>query len=111
MTDQELKKNLRGYCAYILIEHGIDMSPDDPLIPPLYIMHKQNELNIEANERLAKKVGDAAIKLNPTVFNFKSGDAAFKFQVGMAVKWIMGGVLVLNLSSDWELALVSEERC
>jgi hypothetical protein len=109
MTEQE-QKNLRAYCAFLLKEFGFDISPNDPVIPALYIMHKEMELNNKTNETIAKKVDEAVANLNPSVFNFYSGDASFKFQLGIGVKWVIGGMLVLVFLAlaNWHWSIRSD---
>ena len=94
MTDQE-QKDVRSYCAFILKEHGFDIPVNDPIIPALYIIHKETQLNNESNKALASQVKEAAWRIKSTVFNFNSESAAFKFQVGIAIKWILIGALIL----------------
>ena len=96
MTDNE-QRDLRSYCAFILKEYGFDIPPSDPVIPALYIIHKEMQLNNESNKAIASQVKEAASKINPTVFHFNTPGAAFKFQLGVAVKWILSGLLVLML--------------
>ncbi len=88
MTDKE-QKEVRSYCAFLLEEYGFYFSPSDPVIPALYVIHKEMQLNHQSNERIAGLVKDAAGKINPTVFHFDSPGEAFQFQLGAAVKWIM----------------------
>lgn len=66
MTDKE-QKDLRSYCAFILKEYGFDIPPNDPIIPALYVIHKEMQLNNESNKALALQVKEAAAKINPTV--------------------------------------------
>ena len=94
MTEKE-QRSIRTYCAFLLTEHGIHFSPDDPVIPALYIIHKEMLLNSTSNKAIASEVKEAAAKINPMVFNFNNEDAAYKFQVGIAVKYILIGLLVL----------------
>jgi hypothetical protein len=94
MTDKE-QRELRSYCAFILKEYGFNIPLTDPVIPALYLIHKEMQSNTESNKTIAAEVKEAAAKINPTVFNFYNGDAAFKFQVGIAIRWILTGVLVL----------------
>lgn len=96
MTDQE-QKNLRSYCAFILKEYGFHFSPTDPVIPALYIIHKEMQLNNQNNSTIASLIKEASSKINPTTFHFNSPGAALKFQLGIALKWILGGFLVLML--------------
>lgn len=94
MTEKE-QRSIRSYCAFLLTEHGIHFSPDDPVIPALYVIHKEMQLNNTNNKAIASEVKEAAAKINPTVSNFNNEAAAYKFQVGIAVKYILIGSLVL----------------
>jgi hypothetical protein len=94
MTDH-VEKNLRSFCAHLLREHGIQFSPDNPIIPSLYVFHKDMELTIQANKAIASQIHEAASRINPKVFNFNNSGEAWKFQMGIAVKWILIGGLVL----------------
>lgn len=94
MTDVE-QNRLRSYCALLLKEYGFHFSPEDPVIPALYIIHKEMQSNSESNKTLGLQLKEAADRLNPRVFTFHSEAAAFKFQLGIAVKWILVGSLVL----------------
>jgi hypothetical protein len=95
MTDQE-QKELRFYCAFLLKEYGFQFSPNDPVIPALYIIHKEMQLNNQNNKVIAL-VTEASSRINPKVFNFNSPGEAWKFQIGMAFKWILSGFLALML--------------
>jgi hypothetical protein len=98
MTDKE-QKDLRSYCAFILKEYGFDIPSSDPVIPALYIIHKEMQLNNESNKAIVLQVKEAAAKINPTVFNFNSEGAAYKFQLGIAIKWLLcGGLIALLLT-------------
>lgn len=94
MTEKE-QRSIRAYCAFLLDEHGIHFPPEDPVIPALYVIHKEMQLNNTTNKAIASEVKEAAAKIKPTVFNFNNEDAAYQFQVGIAVKYIMIGSLVL----------------
>jgi hypothetical protein len=96
MTDHE-QRELRSYCSFLLREYGFHIPPTDPVIPALYIIHKETQLNDQNNRALAGLVKEAISKINPKVFNFNSPGEAWKFQVGIAFKWISGGLLVLIL--------------
>jgi hypothetical protein len=108
MTEKE-QRSIRSYCAFLLTEHGIHFSPDDPVIPALYVIHKEMQLNNTTNKSIASEVKEAAAKINPTVFNFNSEDAAYKFQVGIAVKYILIGSLVLlfTIAGIWYWSVVN----
>jgi hypothetical protein len=108
MTEKE-QRSIRCYCAFLLNEYGIHFSPDDPVIPALYVIHKEMQLNNISNNAIASEVKDAAAKINPTVFNFNNEDAAYKFQVGIAVKYILIGSLVLlfTVAGIWYWSMVN----
>jgi hypothetical protein len=108
MTEKE-QRSLRAYCAFLLDEYGIHISPDDPVIPALYVIHKEMQLNNTSNKAIASEVKDAAAKINPRVFNFNSDDAAYEFQVGIAVKYILIGSLFLlfTLAGIWYWSMVN----
>ena len=108
MTDKE-QRSIRAYCAFILDEHGIHFSPDDPVIPALYVIHKEMQLNNTTNNAVASEVKAAAAKINPTVFHFNNGDAAYKFHVGIAVKYILIGSLALLFTAAgiWYWSIVN----
>ncbi|WP_276368722.1 hypothetical protein [Chryseolinea sp. H1M3-3] len=94
MTEKE-QRSIRSYCAFLLTEYGIHFSPDDPVIPALYVIHKEMQLSNASNKAIASEIKEAAAKINPTVFHFNNGDAAYKFHVGIAIKYILIGFLVL----------------
>jgi hypothetical protein len=94
MTDQE-QKELRFYCAFLLKEYGFQFSPTDPVIPALYIIHKEMQLNSQSNKALALQVKEASSKINPKEFHFHCAGEAWKFQLAIAVKWILTGLIVL----------------
>lgn len=109
MTDQE-QKDLRSYCAFILKEHGFHFSPDDPVIPALYIIHKEMQLNNQNNRAIAWSVKEVSSRISPTTFYFNSPGEALKFQLGIALKWILAGFLVLVLiwATVWYWSMVNE---
>ena len=109
MTDKE-QRSIRAYCAFLLNEHGIHFSPDDPVIPALYVIHQEMQLNNTTNKAIASEVKEAAAKIKPTVFNFNNEDAAYQFQVGIAVKYIMIGslVLLLTIAGIWYWSMVND---
>ena len=108
MTEKE-QRSIRAYCAFLLTEYGIRFSPDDPVIPALYVIHKEMQLSITSNKTIASEVKEAAAKINPTVFHFNNGDAAYKFHVGIAVKYILIGLLVLlfTVAGIWYWSMVN----
>jgi hypothetical protein len=108
MTEKE-QRSIRSYCAFLLTEYGIHFSPDDPVIPALYVIHKEMQLSNASNKAIAAEVKEAAAKINPTVFHFNNGDAAYKFHVGIAVKYILIGSLVLlfTVAGIWYWSMVN----
>jgi len=94
MTDQE-QKELRNYCAFLLKEYGFQFSPNDPVIPALYVIHKEMQLNNQKNKAIATQIQEASSRINPRVFQFNSEQAAWKFQMGITLRWALAGVLVL----------------
>jgi hypothetical protein len=93
MTDKE-QREVRNYSAFLLKEYGFDIPLNDPVMPALYIIHKEMELTNQSNKAIASEVKRAASKINPTVFNFNNEDAAFKFQMGIGVKWFLYGCVI-----------------
>lgn len=97
MTEKE-HRDLRTYCAFLLKEYGFHFSPDDPVIPALYIIHKEMQLNNLNNQALASQVKEAAAKLKPKQFHFHYPGEAWKFQVGLAVRWIFVSLMIFLLT-------------
>lgn len=111
MTDQE-QKEVRAYCALLLHQHGFHFSPNDPVIPALFVIHKEMQTNKLGNERLAAMIQEALTKIKPKEFHFHHEEAAWKFQIGAAVKWILMGVFVviLFLIGAWYWHMLSDAR-
>lgn len=95
MTEQE-QKDIRNYCAFLQQEYGFDFSPSDPVIPALFVIHKEVQSSNTKSEKLSNLVKDAAAKINPTVFHFNQQGEAWKFQLGITIRWIAIG-LILSL--------------
>lgn len=93
MTDQE-QKDLRAYCAFLLKEYGFHFSPSDPVIPALYIIHKEMQLSNQNSKALALEVKEASSRINPKQFHFQYPGEAWKFQLGAFFKWILIGAIV-----------------
>ena len=108
MTEKE-QRSIRSYCAFLLDEYGIHFSPDDPVIPALYVIHQEMQLNNTSNQGIASAVKEAAAKINPTVFNFNDENAAYEFQICIAVKYILIGSLVLlfTVAGIWYWSMVN----
>lgn len=98
MTDNE-QKALRAYCAFLLKEYGFQFSTHDPIIPALFTIHKEVEVLRQSNCELASIVKEASSKINPVTFHFNSRGEAWKFQMGIALKWILFGLLIAMFAS------------
>lgn len=109
MTDQE-QKELRAYCASLLKEYGFQFSPNDPVIPALYIIHKEMELNNQNNKALASQVNEASLRINPKVFHFQYPGEAWKFQMAIAFKWIISGLIaaLFTLIAVWYWSMAND---
>ena|SRR5258706_1531076 len=95
MTDR-VQKNLTDYCASLLVEHGFDYPVNDPVLPALYVIHKDMQRNNQKNQAIADAILEASKKFNPKQFIFNSSDAASKFQWGITIRWsIIAGLAVL----------------
>jgi len=109
MTDQE-QSELRNYCAFLLKEYGFQFSPSDPVIPALFIIHKEMQLNNQNSNAIASQIREASSRINPKVFHFNSPGEAWKFQLGVAVKWLLSGVLALAFMGTgiWYWSMVND---
>jgi len=94
MTDKE-QRDIRAYCAFLLKEYGFHFSPDNPVIPALYIIYKEMQVNSQSNKALASQVKEAAEQLSPQVFHFNTEGEAWQFQRGLTFRWIVAGVFIL----------------
>ena len=97
MTDQELK-NLRSFSAFLLVEFGFQISPNDPVLPALYVIHNEMQLNNQRNAKIATLIQEAMSRINPKEFHFHTGEAASNFQRGITVRWSIIGFLVVSLA-------------
>jgi hypothetical protein len=95
MTERE-EKELRNYCAFMLKEYGFDFAPTEPVIPALYVIHRELQRHGASNDRVAAEIKTATGKMNSKVYHFNSPGEAWKFQIGGALKWLSIG-LSLNL--------------
>ncbi|RAV99663.1 hypothetical protein [Pseudochryseolinea flava] len=109
MTDKEIHA-LRNYCASILKEHGIQFDANDPVLPAVYIIHKEMERVYQSNQLIAERIDKAVLNLNPKVFHFNHAGEAWRFQLAIALKWILCGGLLIALvtASIWYWSLCSE---
>src|SRR6267142_1252155 len=103
MTDQA-QRNLRSFSAFLLKEHGIYYPESDPVLPALYAIHKDMELNNQTNKEIASLVKEALSKVKPKEFKFYSEEAAWQFQMGITFRRVLLGILVAF--SVWGLVLL-----
>ncbi len=96
MTAQE-QKDLRAYCAFLLKEYGIHFSPDDPVIPALYIIYMHSKSNGESNKALASQIREALLRTKPQEFHFHHPGEAWKFQMAATFKLALSAILILVL--------------
>jgi len=96
MTEQE-QKNVRAYCAFLLSEYGFEFTPTDPVIPALYIIHKEMQVNNKNNQAIASMIEKTSSRINPKVYQFSYPGESWKFQLGIAFKWLLGGGLAVLL--------------
>ena len=109
MTDRE-QKELRSYCAFLLKEYGFQFSPNDPVLPALYVIHKDMQANNQNNKGIASLIQEASSRINPTVFHFHSDEASWKFQLGITLRWVIIGsfVLLLVWAAVWYRSMTKE---
>ncbi len=109
MTDQE-QKDLRAYCAFLLKEYGFHFSTKDPVIPALYIIHKEMQLSNQNSKALISQVKEASSQINPKQYHFQYPGEAWKFQIGAAFKWIVigGFVLLSTWVGVWYWSMVKD---
>jgi hypothetical protein len=109
MTDKE-KHELRMFCASLLEEHGFQFSAHDPVLPVMYIIHKEMELCNKVNDKFRQEIQRAAAKINPKVFHFDRAGEAFQFQLGIALKWVIyaGLTMIAITIGVWYWSLSNE---
>lgn len=93
MTDKE-QKALRAYCAFLLKEYGFMFTPADPVIPALFAIHKDVEVLKQSNRELASTVTEAAAKIHQVSYHFNYKGEAWKFQMGIVIRWVSFGLLL-----------------
>lgn len=95
MTER-VQRNFNEYVAFLLVEHGIELPVGDPVLPALYVIHKEMQKNNLENQAIASTIQEATRKFNPKQFIFNSAEAANKFQRGITIRWcLIGGLVVL----------------
>lgn len=109
MTNQE-QKDLRSYCALLLNKYGFHFSPNDPVIPALYIIYRHMKFNNESNEVLASKIKEAMSRTNPKEFHFHHPGEAWEFQMAGVLKWVLSGlaVFILLWFASWHWSRVHD---
>ena len=88
MTEKE-RLHLRAYSVSLLSQYGFEFSEHDPVLPALYIIHKEMQKNNENNQRIVTQIDQASSRINPMVFHFNHPGDSWKFQLGIAVKWMI----------------------
>ena len=98
MTEHEQKK-LRAYCAFLFKEYGFQFSTHDPVVPALFTIHKEVETLRQSNGELTSRVEAATANVSPVAFHFHYKGEAWKFQMGITIKWISFGLLIALFST------------
>lgn len=97
MTDQE-QKEVRAYCAHLLKNHGIDISPNDPIVPALFIIHKEMQQSTRSNQAIAALLRDQYIKSKGKSFHFHVAGEASKFQNAVTIRYaLVTGTMLIGL--------------
>lgn len=111
MTQQE-ELDLRNYCAFLMKQYGFYFSPHDPVIPALYIIHKEMQLNIQNNTILSAQVKAASTRMNSKVFHFNGDDQAWGYQMGITFRWVLIALLLLlgALLGFWHWSKTNDVR-
>ncbi len=97
MNDKE-ERELRNYCAWLLKEYGFNFPPTDPVLPALYVIHRQMMAARKSNETLAEQFKDATKSLAPVVYNFSQPGEGWKFQAAASIRWAVGGLSLVAIS-------------
>lgn len=109
MTDDEIRA-LRSYSAFILKAYGFQMPPDDPVLPALYIIHREMQLNNKVNKAVGEQIAQAASNLRGKSYHFNVPGESFKYQIAAAVKYLAIGLITLAFCAVgvWFWALKNE---
>lgn len=97
MTDKELL-HLREYCASLMTKYGFNLSTDNPATPMLYIIHREMEENNKTNKDIARLIRGASENMKAKNYHFNAPGEAWKFQMGIAIKWLIFGGLAIALT-------------
>lgn len=109
MTER-VERNLANYCARLLMEHEIQIGVSDPVLPALYVIHKEMKKSAQKNQAIADSIQEASKKFNPKQFIFNNGDAAEEFQRGITRRWGIVGLILLLFTwgADWYRSMSNE---
>jgi hypothetical protein len=109
MTDKE-RLELRTYCASLLKQYGFQFNTTDPVLPVIYIIHREMQQCNETNRMIAQRIDEATSRIRPKVFHFNHEGEAWKFQLAIAMKWILcGGLIMVAISSGiWHWSISSD---
>jgi hypothetical protein len=95
MTEKE-ERDLRKYCAFILEKYGFQIAPTDPVIPALYIIHREFLSSRKSNEQIAESLQNMLSKVK-TVNNFNVPGEAWRFQLVKSIKLLWAGLTLVML--------------
>lgn len=87
MTPGE-QKELRDYSAHLMKSYGFDIPYTDPVMPALFIIHKEMSSAKVGNERLTATITEAVKKLNVESHRIAPPGEAWKSHLAASVKWI-----------------------
>ncbi|MBS1681673.1 MAG: hypothetical protein JST48_08170 [Bacteroidetes bacterium] len=94
MNEREEKK-LRQFSSHLLNDYGFEISQSDPVLPALYLVHRELTDNKIGNEEVAKTLKIVLEKLNPTVYNFNGYGEAWKFKMAESMRWLFAGLSIV----------------
>jgi hypothetical protein len=103
MTGQE-HKDVYSYRVWVHREFGIEYSSTDPIIPTMYVFHKEMQLTVETIRGIADEIKENTSRVNPVVYNFNDKGESLKFQLGIFLKWALFSLpvsLVIWIASLW----------
>lgn len=103
MTAKQEQK-INEFCSLLLSKYGFDISPTDPVVPILYIIHDDIKNYEQLNMSIAKQLNETTQRISPQAYNFYSTDAAKSFSIGITLKWIyicITVIIVLLLFKWW----------
>lgn len=94
MTEQQEKK-IREFAAYLLGKHGFERGVLDPVLPVLYIIHKENSDLLDEARKISSQLQIGYEKFNPKSYTFYDDSAAWKFSLAGTLKWLWIGLTLI----------------